>query len=219
MRLLLAALSLLVAAAPVSAQREADTGTRFTRPKPAEIPDNPSLTPAERGRVALAQFAGCLFEKGPAKSVAVLNSKDTVRFSQLEMNECLRSGSLRFDDSLLRGALFAELYRRDYADHEPKLSDGPFDFASTLADDNQARVGLLMFADCVARQDLKNARLFMLSRGGSTDEKNSFAALRPIIGPCVPQGQTVTLTKTAIGSALAEAIYQQSLPKPVEVKP
>lgn len=219
MRVFLTILALFAVASPAVAQREADTGTRFTRPKPAEIPDNPSLTEAERGRVALTQFAGCLLEQAPRRSMDFLNTNKASAFRQLELSECLRSGTLRFDESLLRGALFAELYRREYTNKEPKLSDEPFDFASTLADDDQARIGLLMFADCVARQDLANARLFMLSRGGSNDEKKAFAALRPVIGPCVPQGQTVTLTKTAIGSALAEVIYQQSLPKPVEVKP
>lgn len=212
MKIVIAIIALTLCAVPAAAQRETETGTRFTRPKPAKIPDNTSLSEAERGRVALAGFANCLIERNPRKVDTVLNSSGSNSFTQMEMNECLRSGQMRFEDSLLRGALYSKLYRRHYAAVVPDLPERPIDFSLNLPSGADGRVAILMFADCLARNDLENARLFILSAGGSVAEKNAFAALRPFIGPCVPQGQTVTLSRSAIGSALAEVLYRQATP-------
>jgi hypothetical protein len=210
MKRLIALAAVVLAVAPVVAQRQADTGTRFTIPKPAKIPDNPSLTEAERGRVALSQFAGCLTERSREKVVTALESLESGQLKKLVTGFCLNSGYLKFDETLLRGALYAELYRRDFGTAEITLSDETIDFGKALPADQQSHVPMLLFADCVARSDLKNARTFFLSKGGSTVEGKSFDALRPFIGPCVPAGQTVKLTKSSIGAALAHVIYRQA---------
>lgn len=211
MRLGFAILILGVLAGPVCAQREADTGTRFTKPRPAAIPDNPALSDAERGRRALEQFAGCLVESDRQGALSVLRSYDLKKMNRFATtNDCLRSGSLRFDDSLLRGALFGELYRRDYASTPPQLLEPPIKFAELMPSWGQSRVGLLEFADCLARADLPDARTFVVARAGSPEDLKAFEALRAHIGPCVPQGQQVKLSKTAIEAALAEVMYQQA---------
>lgn len=205
--------ALACSATAATAQREAETGTRFKRPKPAEIPDKASMSEAERGRAALDQFGTCLVETNRDRVTSALQADSDDKFTRLTTNtECLRSGMLRFSADLLRGALYASLYRRDYGDAPVLIAEQTIDFGQMSPATIQPATGMLMVADCVLRKDLKNARDFVVLPTGAVAETAAFVAIRPHLGPCVPAGQEVALSKNAIEGALAEALYRQSIP-------
>lgn len=210
--------STLTAAAAVflasgaQAQREPETGTRFQRPKAAKI-DERSMPETERGRLLMAELARCAVETYPNKTIAALASGRAKPISELATSDCLVSGLAQFSATVWRGALYGELYRREFAAGPPVLMEQTIAFGENMPD-FQGNIGILHVADCVIRQDPANVHSFIMQTGRGAREQAAFAALVPLLGPCVPAGQTVTLTKTSLEGAFSEAMYRQAQRSP-----
>jgi hypothetical protein len=213
----------LVLVSPANAQRktEADTGSSIPIPLRARLPDRPGLSAADRGRIAMAEFARCTVDRREAGVVRMLNlPAEKVlpgSFAGLADDECLASGQMKFRPMLLRGALFVELYRRRNAAMMRQVAwrmpvvrfdaNAPVDPASETP---AVEMGLLAFAECVAKRDPVNAKAIVVGPTVSKAQDAAFAAITPNLGPCLFADQKITLGKIYLEGALGEVLYRGS---------
>ncbi|MEP9401156.1 hypothetical protein [Sphingomonas sp. VNH70] len=212
-------------ASPALAQRqvEEDTGSRIAVPRRARIPDSPGLSEHARARVTLAQFARCTVDRKPSQVSAIVAQPaerlgDTL-VAKAADDDCLSSGQMRMKPLLMRGALFTELYRRrNQAERRGAAWRMPavaFDAHTPVAaadPEIAVQLALLSFAACVVQRDPETAKAVVLKPAASKEQDAAFAALAPLLGPCLPSGQEIKLGKTILEGALGEVLYRGTVP-------
>lgn len=206
--------------APAQEEWENPTGSRVGRARPARIPEQPGLSPADRARVTIDEFAECIVTRDPRRTSAYLDLKygdpeaDKLLVSAVS-NECLYEGKLGMPLDLLRGAIYRALYLRDVKASDVPFQEKPIDFASHVTDITVTKVRnhaiMMNFASCVVRADAANSRAYLLAGPGRSGEMRALAALQPQFGPCFPAGGNLTLNKSVLSAKLAEALYREAM--------
>ena len=195
---------------------EADPGSVLQHPRRARIPET-GFTEADRGRVTLRQYARCLFASSPQTVVTAVHfapGEDSAALDKLLRYDCVDSGSLQFSRELLRGALFTEMYRR----HESRRT-GPWtypvqaiDFAAipNLQSSSEVRVNyfLLEMADCVYAKHPDAVRAVVMEDIASRAQNAAFVTVIAGLGPCIPNGVKLELTRTVLDGAFGEYMYR-----------
>lgn len=213
--------TMVATCAHASGQTEAALGTRIPHAKPAEIQQG-HYSPEERGRLALREFARCIVTRTPSRVSEALSSDVGAQQNQalaaLAGDECLESGEMEFSASLLRGALFSEMYRR----HEAvgvadwKWPIHRIDFSRVpLADDgDDAKLDYLMMyiTDCLAGKEPKAIRSVVMEQVATKRQEAAFATIIPVLGACVPKGVTLSLNRTTLEAAFGEYMYRSLVP-------
>ncbi|MBA2935795.1 hypothetical protein HZF05_17080 [Sphingomonas sp. CGMCC 1.13654] len=203
-----------------SGQMEAETGSNIRTPAPAEIPYYSKLSDADRARATIIAFSQCVVLReahGVARVLSAnpIGSNQNKLLSDLAIDDCLRYGELRMDATLLRGGLYAALYRLNYRKISPPLADQPIDFTPDIAgatgNEAQNYIGLRQFADCVVRKDPSNSRSLILSDVGSKIETADFSVLSSSFSACLAQGTKITFSKAVIHGLIAEALYREAV--------
>lgn len=213
-------IALMFAAVPAPAQLEVPTGSRLTSPKPADIPDG-NMPEVDRVRKVMVEFGECVARTDPggsARTVALFPT-DPIELKALQRvatGDCLRMGELQMSASIMRGALFIGLYRRDYRQVPPPAPPPEkLDFTVGAADPQQEEargaIMLRLFIDCVVREDPADARITILAPVASRAETAAYAALAPHLGRCLPAGQQVTFSKTILSGLIAEVAYRNAV--------
>ena len=207
----------MIAACPAAvAQRsmETDTGSMIAVPTRARIPEEGAMSEINRGREVMRQFAQCALSRnqaGAERALAMpIGGAYYQAINKLAVDECLSSGTIKFKAPAMRGALFAELYRRKYRAADPGLVAEPVDFAANAGSDGVVQAALDTFADCVVRRDPADARAIVLRPIASKEQDKAFAAVYPHLGPCLAQGQQITLNKPTLENAFAEVLYREA---------
>lgn len=208
-------------AAPVFAQRqlEQQTGSRVGQPRAARIPDRVGISEIDRGHIVMAEFARCTLDRNQARVAAVLampvEGKLAAAYNQIVSNNCLSSGEIKFNTRLLRGALFAEIWRRQRDDDAGVWADGgkpkPIDFEAipaTISDGIRQHYGLLMLADCIIKAGASDAGELVAAPIGGEQQALAYEKVKPLLGPCVDDGSSVTLSKQILEGALAEVLIR-----------
>lgn len=204
-------------ATPQTASAEQRSGTHIDTPPPAEI--SQGLSPADNARATMLAFGACVVQSrraGVERALAIspLDDRYKRELRNLATNDCLRAGEIRFDFLLMRGSLFAALYRIDFRAGPGALAAEPIDFAADLhgADSGDARdyLGLHQFADCVVRADPAAARALVMAPVAGRTEATAFATLGPRFSACIQQGQNIRFTRIVLTSLIAEALYRES---------
>ncbi|MDQ2893598.1 MAG: hypothetical protein M3R64_11000 [Pseudomonadota bacterium] len=220
-RVALFAVCMIAWVGSASGQRkvESDTGSHIAIPQRARIPDAPGLTVDDRARIAMAEFARCTVDRRAIAMRRVLSlpieKLDGSVWMPLADTECLASGEMRFQPRIMRGALFSELVRRRAVETArggawtfPVM---PYD-AVALADPanrvTQLDAALLAFADCVVKRDPVGAQAVIVAPTATEAESVAIAALAPNLGPCLPAGQTIKLSRSILEGAVAEILYR-----------
>jgi hypothetical protein len=183
---------------------------------PAEISNAKSISEANRGRMAGAEFARCIASRSAKRVDAVLAMPNGDAYNRalvgLADDYCLSGGQLRFDSNLFRGALFVQLYRqRSAAEAKGKAwsrSLAPFDPGAPASPVEFGQARLLSFADCVVRRNPAFAREVVLLPTASPGQENAIRQLKNDLAPCFPAGSTMTLSKPVLEGALAEILYR-----------
>ena len=208
------------------AQREIETGHLTSSAKPADIQEqtdihSSNMSAADRARATVIAYAQCLVERdrrNVERGVALFpgSTLEISALSKLAVDDCLRDGTLQFTGPLLRGALFIALYRRDYGRAVPELKPDPVDFtlgAPAIPErGSDQQIGLRTFADCVVRADPVNARVVVIASVAGSRETQGYIALRPRFNACMPQGVSLTFSKSVLSGLIAEALYRQTAP-------
>lgn len=197
---------------------ETDTGTRIPVPLRARVPDVIGPATASQARVVMAEFSRCTVDRKIAVLSKLLslpaNRIESARWGPLAEDDCMADGTLRFKAMTMRGAVFGELYRRrqDALQHgKPwSLPVVPVVYTERIDPDdtNPVNTALVMFAACVIDRAPDKARAVLASPSASTAQDAAITALGPDLGPCLPQGRTITLNKSIIEGALGEALYR-----------
>lgn len=197
---------------------ETELGSRIPIPKRARIPETPGATSIDKGRIAMAEFARCTVDLKQAYLTKILSlpadRMDTKIWRDLADDQCLFSGEMHFQPALMRGALFAELQRRRRAamlHGKPlRLPVVPIDQAQSVdpRGPDATTTALLMFATCVIDRAPRKAQEVLDSAAASGAQNTAFSALGPELTPCLPEGQTIKLSKAILEGALGEALYR-----------
>jgi hypothetical protein len=205
MKPVLLAVALAVLPTPSAAQKyESQTGSHILEPAPAGIPDRAGMSDALRARSTILGFAECLVLRNRAKvekAVALpLESAEAAKaLDRLAIPECLANGEMRMSDRIMRGALFAALYRADFAKQQPVLRDAPLSFTpDTMPGESEQTIFLLQFGDCIARADPADSRAAILASAGSEREASAFTGLLPHVSACLVQGQSLKFSKVVL---------------------
>lgn len=219
MRLFLS-IAFVACAGPGFAQRATESENLFQVPKRAVISDEQGYSVADRGRIAMAQFARCVVDRRSAQLQRVLSMPLGPQYDRqlnsMATDQCLGNGQLSFNAVLFRGALFAELWRRRAAADRDGQKWGPvFDsinWSTPIADDATASVkvqfALQLFADCIVKRDRPTASEVVLLPIASKAQNDAYARLTPILGSCLPKGQQVKFNKPTLEGILAEVLYR-----------
>jgi hypothetical protein len=156
-------------------------------------------------------------------------------FGRLIDGDCLRFDvdRVKFQADFFRYALADALVRAEFAGGGPAdLSDRPplahraaptpADLAAALAEAksakdrdevqagfqaSQAMAGLSRYGECVVRANPTGARLWILSKPGSTDEAGRIDTLRPSFGACLKDGKVV-FSKATLRGTIALNYYR-----------
>jgi hypothetical protein len=199
------------------AQREAPTGSNILRARPAEAPD--TLGTAEAGRVALPEFAACLVDHDRPDVERIIagfpDDKQSKALNRLAGDECLASGELTVTDRLLRGALYAELYRRSFTDRAPSIADATVDWSTDAAGQPAEEAGLYValrqFAQCLVQKHSGESRQLMFVPPRSHREDDALRAMTPDMAPCLVQGAQIRFSKDVLEGLIAEVLYRLSV--------
>lgn len=207
---------------PVVAQRYEALGQSYLpSPRPARVPQNARLSPADRGRIAMDEFARCVLVRsatGVGRALAEPMGEGQNRaLARLATADCLLFGEMRFNPILFRRALFVELYRRrlEGDTHLPVVAG--YSLAQATGDSPAIKVHwwLIDFADCVVAKDRPAAEQFVSSETLSNEENVTLQRITPVLGPCVTADVQVKLDRSTIKGALAEVLYRGVQPTAV----
>lgn len=214
---LIAALSVVIVLAPVSAAGQ-ELGP-YTSPGAAVMPDRP-MSGKDRARAMLLSYADCILRVDRSDAMRAITAppgpESDRMLTKIAVDECLGAGELRFSPQLLRGALYIDLYRRDYRGKTPAISAEPLDFAGGVSIDDPRRqniIGMLSFADCVIRADPLDARQIVFSPVASREESKGYAGLMPHLSACLPKGKQFVFSKISLSGAIAEVLYREAVPE------
>lgn len=175
-------------------------------------------TDEDRAHLALNNYASCLIERKPNTVAAALElapGEDNAILAKAAISDCLWGGEMRFSPILLRGALFAELYRRLARGQKGVTKRFPIKPIHELqtpmpADPLASRSHwfLLWVSECVFRSNRDDMRAVVISVAGSKEQKQAYSKLIPALGPCVPEGVTVTLSRPMLEAGFGEFLYR-----------
>ena len=195
-------------------------------------PDGASIVPDrerkdnQRAQRVMAGWAECAATPWRPDLTGFLNSFPRSPAShaaahRLTSSYCLDTdfATLRFDEDLLRGALFNILYRRNFAAGPAPDIKGvaPIDYTigSITAESRGAawHITRWNYADCVVRAAPDRARALVLSEVASAGETEAFRALRPELVRCMPNGADWHFTRPILRGLVAETLYRLSAAK------
>ena len=206
----------LSAGSPVSAQ---ETGTLIKRPAAQVDKRGPA-----GARTTMEAFGACLVSRSRGRVLKFVDMPvDQPAYRKYlnglfaeEDDQCLSGGDLRFNDVVLRGALFQALYESEFR------ADRALDFAAVASSGYRdlygaepspaarSSIALVRFGECVARADPANLRALLFSLPGSPTEATLMNTLVPRFGACIPKGENIVFSKVVLKGALAEGMYRLS---------
>lgn len=135
-------------------------------------------------------------------------SQELVRFPRLTVKMSAEFGTLR-------DLLFGALYRRDFKKSGPPpglTTIAPLSLSSEFDGDIATLDPVYRvrraFGDCVARHDPQAVSDLIVARPYSDEENAAIERLKPILGMCIPKGQTVKLTRNGLREDMSEAMYK-----------
>ena len=198
--------------APAGAQ---ETGSLIPRGSPAQIR---GTAPADVRRTFM-EFGACVIRRSPSRAdrltrMAITDPQFRPQMERLANDECLSTGLMRMHVTHLRGALFEAIYARNYS------ALGRVDFNALASPDYGAGysdplpqevinvIALARFGECVARRDGINAVHLLNSGPGTSMEDTLVRNLTPSFSGCIPQGETIRLSRMIVRFAIAEGVVR-----------
>ena len=190
--------------------------------------------PTHEAQAELAGYADCVVSRksfrkpvaaflravpgSPAYYPMALKAADMTCLSAAAERRHAAKLEMRVQPDTFRGALYPALYRRDFgklgpparlADLEPLSLATEFDGASASlpAEYKPERA----FGDCVARKAPQEVHALLMSEPYSAGENAAVEKLKPLLGYCLLNGQTVKLGRVALKAFTGEAMYKLAL--------
>jgi len=200
---------------------ESDTGSRLLHPAPADIP-NSGASAAIVARIVTRNFARCEVDKEPRKVLAALSSpvgSDEEALKRSVSSDCLRAGMLRMPNSIYRGALFGELYRRNQkttanvtAAFPPVALDWTTQSDVNAPTEVRAHHFLMWMADCLYEAAPEAMRTIVLEQPDSKASAAAFTEVGAHLGVCIPADQKLSLSRAVLEGLFSEYLYRSLVP-------
>lgn len=169
-------------------------------------------------RKMLPAYAACLVEHDRPDVERILarfpDAANDKALGNLDLRDCLYNVEITISNVTLRGALYAELYRRTYRERQPDLHGVSIDWWAVAAGQDKDRannyVGLRQFAECLVQKHPQESRALMLVPPRSKREEDAVRTMVPDMGACLAAGSEVHLNIELIEALVAEALYRLS---------
>lgn len=212
------ALMVLAIVLPVSAADAQRTGSRVDTARGAVR--TPARIDAGTPVRVMNTFARCLAGQNRTGALNVINlpygeaAQGQAAERMIEpFPECLGRGSievaldLEYPPTLLAGGMAEHLITREH--RRPDLQS-----IARMSDDDQLAIGMAprngteILSSCVVRADPEAAYALVATDPTSAGEDEVFERIIPHLGPCVPDGLTVSFGKPALRALLATGLYR-----------
>jgi hypothetical protein len=164
------------------------------------------------------QFGTCTVKHDPSGSLEFVNTPiDSPQFASVMKRvvspDCLDLGGLQVQPLILRGSVFAALYRKEFRRAAPDLKLVPMveystGYATPLSDAASNLVGLARLGDCVVRADAGSARELVLNHPETPAEERAIGRIAAVMPACIEKGRTIGFSRDMIRAAVAEALYR-----------
>lgn len=175
-------------------------------------------TPAELKE--MSDFGACLVSNrsktGQLLSAVPGSDEERVVMNTLMRTACPRIEEITVDTDVLRDVVAEAAFERDFGSVGAPAKRTPVSlFTAPAADQLPAMpysvrysVALIDYATCVVQAGPHQASALFATAPGSAQEASAFAAISPLLGPCLPQGSQATFSRPQLRGALAEAAYR-----------
>lgn len=212
---------------PVAAQNSDNLyggGSRLPRREAQITQSGPTAA-----RRVMQQFGECVYNRGRGRAQRLMDTPvGTSEYDRLFNgifdslgDSCLNgNGTLRFDDTVMRGSIFQAAYKVNYG-RTPPAALRPFSRAELASrydgplNESAARHLLLQeFGACVAMAKPTEVRALVLAGPETVAEVAALAALSPVYAGCLPANAKIAFSKEALKATLSEALYRVSSPAP-----
>lgn len=197
--------------------------TRIHGPDQAKAPDTVRLSELDKSKLVMSRYADCLVKENRRGVNSFLgeyiNRDDALQMgSKLAVVDCLYDGELRMSGRVLRGQLFAALYKTEFENPVSLAVGQMVDYRSDLPDDllpDEAKpadvyVALREFSDCVVTSDTKAIHKLVTTEVVTTSDRTAWDHVQSLLGPCLVEGVELTFSKSVLESLFAESIYRLS---------
>jgi hypothetical protein len=164
------------------------------------------------------QFGTCAVARDPSGSLEFVSTPiDSAQFAgvmkRVVTRDCLDLGGLQLQPLILRGSVFAALYKRDFRQAAPDLKLVPMveysaGYATPLSDAASNTVGLARLGDCIVRADAGAARELILNHPETPAEKRAIGQIAAVMPACIEKGRTIGFSRDMIRASVAEALYR-----------
>lgn len=198
----------------------------------AEAPSGAAMTPVDRGRVVLRDYALCLISRDDRPlvgdrtrprisdidkflSLSPLSREGSSAARVLNTERCVQTRdhqpsyvTLAFQPQLLRGAIFRAKFERAMA-RQPLPEFPEYNSAARWHFPPQDKFAVLQaIGECTVRANPEATRAAIESRVDSAEENRAYAALTPALSRCIPGSGEFTFSRALLESVFAEALYQ-----------
>ena len=172
------------------------------------------LSDDDQAREIMNRYGYCIVTKhlgGVRRALAMPDeAQQTEALRKLATEDCLFNGRLKMSPTLFRGAVYRAMYIRDFG----MMSDQTRAIVTPVAGQASVEVDAapsITFGGCVAKLAPDATRELVISNVATPLEKKAIAALRPVLGDCVPPKQQVRVTVRGLQATLAESLYKRTL--------
>ena len=136
--------------------------------------------------------------------------------SRITITECLGAGELRFNAVVFRAGLYNALYAIDFSRSAPDISKAPFILYNRLEVKEGAYTAanwwdMEELSDCAVRKAPEKARILVMTRVGTPDEKAAFQDMTAAYSACLHQDQRVAFSPIMLRGYVGEVLYRLSL--------
>jgi len=205
-------------------------------------PQEPQAIPVQEAQVELAGYADCVVSRksfrkpvaaflrtvpgSPSYFPTALKAADMTCLNAAAMRRRASKLEMKIQPDTFRDALYPALYRRDFGklgppagvvDLQPLSLAAEFEggSASLPAEYKPGRA----FGDCVARKAPQDVHALLMAEPYSGAETAAVEKLKPALGYCLSNGQTVKLSRGALRGFTGEAMYKLAVAaQPVAAK-
>lgn len=179
------------------------------------------VSPDELGRRTVANLITCLAISAPNTVKAVLDQPfDTrgfhERFSALLNRRCDHAkfaGRAGFPPIVLRGLFYEYFFRNEYSSAKvAELTSAPavsYPVAENRYKTTLQYQFLMTVGDCVVRKSPMAARDLIVSNVGA-DEAEAVGVVAKLVPACVPNHESLRLSKSILRAMIAEPLYRLS---------
>jgi hypothetical protein len=158
--------------------------------------------------------ARCLVKDGSGRVWRALDGGLGKTFEEavarLDVKRCLPKSSAGQLPSGLRGAMYAEMYRKFGPEAKWTPSSPVLDWVPQLRS-SDPMLAAYKFSSCIIARNPEASRKFVLDEPGTDEAKQQLSALIPALQSCLPPGQTLRLSVNALTGLLAESLFHIDL--------